>query len=67
MLISPKVAVIVGLGSTIGFFITSAPVVALRAATHIIVGYFGGKIFSKNENYKGAIAATAPIHGVLED
>lgn len=66
MLISPKVAAIVGLGSTIGFFITSAPVVALRAATHIIVGYIGGKIFRKNENYKGAIAATAPIHGILE-
>ena len=67
MLISPVVAVVVGIGSTIGFIIsgTPAPVVA-RAATHIIVGYIGAKIILSNQSYVKAAVITAPIHGLLE-
>lgn len=67
MLISPFVAVVVGIGSTIGFLISGmpAPVVA-RAATHIIVGYIGAKIIIRNKSYITAIIITAPIHGLLE-
>ena len=67
MLISPFVAVVVGIGSTIGFLISGmpAPVVA-RAATHIVVGYIGAKIIAKNQSYVKAAAITAPIHGLLE-
>lgn len=67
MLISPFVAVVVGIGSTIGFLIsgTPAPVVA-RAATHIVVGYVGARIIMKNKNYVQVAAITAPIHGFLE-
>lgn len=67
MLISPFVAVVVGIGSTIGFLIagTPTPVVA-RAATHIIVGYVGAMIIMKDKNYVKAVAVTAPIHGILE-
>lgn len=67
MLISPFVAAVVGIGSTIGFLIagTPAPVVA-RAATHIVVGYVGAMIIMKNKSYVKAIAITAPIHGILE-
>lgn len=67
MLISPFVAVVVGIGSTIGFVIsgTPAPVIA-RAATHIIVGYIGAKIIIKNKSYIKAAVITAPIHGLLE-
>ena len=67
MLISPFVAVVVGIGSTLGFLLagTPAPVVA-RAATHIIVGYIGAKIIIKNRSYVKAVAITAPIHGLLE-
>lgn len=67
MLISPFVAVVVGIGSTIGFLISGmpAPVVA-RAATHIIIGYIGAKIIMKNQSYVKAVAITAPIHGLLE-
>ncbi|OOM07273.1 ECF transporter S component [Clostridium saccharobutylicum] len=67
MLISPFVAVVVGIGSTLGFLLagTPAPVVA-RAATHIIVGYIGAKIIMKNRSYVKAVAITAPIHGLLE-
>ena len=67
MLISPAVAIVVGIGSTIGFLISGMhmPVVA-RAATHIIVGYIGAKIIIRNQNYIKAAAITAPIHGLLE-
>lgn len=67
MLISPIVAVVVGIGSTIGFLIsgTPAPVVA-RAATHIVVGYIGARIIMKNQSYVKAATITAPIHGLLE-
>jgi niacin transporter len=67
MLISPFVAVVVGIGSTIGFLIagTPAPVVA-RAATHIVVGGVGAMIIMKNKSYVKAVAITAPIHGILE-
>ncbi|MCE5222288.1 MAG: ECF transporter S component [Clostridium sp.] len=67
MLISPAVAIVVGIGSTIGFIIsgTPAPVVA-RAATHIVVGYIGARIIMKNKSYIKAAAITAPIHGLLE-
>jgi niacin transporter len=67
MLISPVVAVVVGVGSTIGFLIsgTPAPVVA-RAATHIIVGYVGARIIMSNQSYIKAAVITAPIHGILE-
>jgi niacin transporter len=67
MLISPFVAVVVGIGSTIGFLIagTPAPVVA-RAATHIVVGYVGAMIIMKNKSYIKAVAIAAPIHGILE-
>ena len=67
MLISPAVAIVVGIGSTIGFIIsgTPAPVVA-RAATHIVVGYIGARIIMKNQSYIKAVAITAPIHGLLE-
>ncbi len=67
MLISPFVAIIVGIGSTIGFLVsgTPAPVVA-RAATHIVVGFIGAQVIIKNKNYVKAAAVTAPIHGLLE-
>ena len=67
MLISPVVAIVVGIGSTIGFVLsgTPAPVVA-RAATHIVVGYIGARIIMKNQSYIKAVAITAPIHGLLE-
>ena len=51
MLISPFVAVVVGIGSTLGFLMSGmpAPVVA-RAATHIVVGYIGAKMIMKSSN-----------------
>ena len=67
MFISPFVAVVVGIGSTIGFLIAGTPIVIVcRAATHIIVGYVGAKIIKKDRSYIKAVLMTAPLHGVLE-
>lgn len=67
MLISPMVAIAVGVGSGIGFLLSGMPMhVVFRAFTHIIVGFIGAKIIKKRKNLKEAIIVTAPIHGVLE-
>jgi niacin transporter len=67
MLISPPVAVVVGIGSTIGFLIAGMPAtVVARAATHIVVGYVGARVIMKNQSYIKAAAITAPIHAILE-
>ena len=67
MLISPPVAAVVGIGSTIGFLLAGMPAtVVARAATHIVVGYIGARIIMKNQSYIKAVAITAPIHGILE-
>ena len=67
MLISPRIAAAVGGGSTIGFLMAGMPLpVVARAATHIIVGFIGGKVIEKDKNFTKASIITAPIHGILE-
>jgi niacin transporter len=67
MLISPFVAIVVGIGSTLGFLMAGLPMpVVARAATHIIVGYVGAMIIMKNKSYVKAVVITAPMHGILE-
>jgi niacin transporter len=39
--VSPVVAVMVAIGSGIGFFISSTPVIALRAASHVVFALAG--------------------------
>ncbi|MGL5646755.1 MAG: ECF transporter S component [Clostridium sp.] len=67
MVISPIVAVVVGVGSTIGFLLAgmSMPVV-FRASTHIIVGYIGAKLIEKNMGYIKITLFIGMLHGVLE-
>ena len=67
MLISPMVAVVVGVGSGLGFLFAGMPMpVVFRALTHILVGYVGAKIIKKTHNYAKASIITAPIHGLAE-
>lgn len=66
MLVSPMVALVVGIGSAVGFLITTSPVIALRALMHAPVGFIGAKIVAKDKNFKKALIITAPIHGALE-
>jgi niacin transporter len=67
MLISPSVAGMVGLISAIGFMLTPlGPIVALRALMHGVVGYMGGLMVEKGVKYSYALAATLPVHALLE-
>lgn len=67
ILISPMVAIVTGIGSTLGFLIAGMPMpIVLRAATHIIVGYAGAKFIQKNKSYLKMSLFTSVIHGGLE-
>ncbi|HEX6988679.1 MAG TPA: ECF transporter S component [Bacillota bacterium] len=49
-LISPAVAVLVGLGATLGFLIATGPVIAARAFIHVIWGYVGAVMIRRGAN-----------------
>ncbi len=66
MLLGPKVAIMVGLGSALGFFLNLGPVIGARAAMHIIVGVVGAGLIKKGVSFGKVAAITAPIHGLLE-
>lgn len=66
MLIAPEVAVIVGIGSALGFLITSPAVIAARAFTHTFVGLGGALLIRRGVSFKKVIVLTAPIHAILE-
>ena len=67
MLISPVVAIVVGIGSGLGFFITGLTTyIAASSLVHAPVGFIGAKIVQKEKNFKKAMVITAPLHGILE-
>lgn len=66
MLLGPASAVMVGLGSTLGFLVSTPLVVAARAFMHTFVGLIGAILIKKGMPFKKVIAITAPIHGALE-
>ncbi|KPU44201.1 niacin transporter NiaX [Oxobacter pfennigii] len=66
MTISPAVAVLVGIGSTLGFLMTAPPYIAARAASHIVVGFIGAVLIRRRMPYVKAFALTLPIHAILE-
>ena len=47
MFISPKVAAVVVLGTTVGFFLTTPVIIALRAASHIVFALVGALIIKR--------------------
>lgn len=73
MMISPVVAVAVGAGSALGFFLAGyGPVVALRATSHIVWGLMGALMIKKEHKHLTAgklitiILLTGVVHGVYE-
>jgi len=66
MLLGPKVAIMVGLGSALGFFLNLGPLVGARALMHVFVGLAGSKLINKGISYVKVAAITAPLHGFLE-
>lgn len=66
MLLGPGVAIMVGLGSALGFFLVLGPIVGARAFMHIFIGVIGAKLIQKGMSFGKVAAITAPIHGLLE-
>lgn len=65
--LGPFEAIVIGIGSSLGFLLSMGnPIIALRAASHIIVGYIASKMILRNISYKKSVIITAPIHGILE-
>jgi niacin transporter len=66
MTISPWVAVLVGLGSSFGFFMTLGPIVAMRAMVHVLFGVIGAKLYQKGLKLPHILLLTLPIHALGE-
>lgn len=66
MLISPGMAALVGVGSMIGFALSSPIFVTARAAMHIPLGYLGGMLIQRGMPYQRVLILIAPVHAVLE-
>lgn len=66
MLLGPQAAVMVALGSALGFFISAPIVVAARALMHVVVALVGAIMVKKGKSLKSALIVTAPIHALLE-
>ncbi len=67
MFISAPVAAFVAICSGIGFFISSTPIVAIRALTHVFFAFAGAKmISSKKINIFVTVGVTALIHAIAE-
>lgn len=66
MFLGPQAAVITGLGSALGFFMTKGPLVGLRALMHSFVGLMGALLIQKKVSFPKVVLFTAPVHGILE-
>ncbi|HHX26518.1 MAG TPA: ECF transporter S component, partial [Firmicutes bacterium] len=66
MLVSPQVAVMVGLGSSLGFLIKLGPIIAARAAVHAVFGAAGAFAFRKGLPFTKVLMLTLPIHAIGE-
>ncbi len=66
MAISPGIAIMVGVGSAIGFALKISPIVGARALTHSIFGGIGALTYKKGMPFWLVLLITAPIHGILE-
>jgi len=66
MLLGPEVAIMVGIGSALGFFLNLGPLVGARAFMHVFVGFLGAKLIRKGMSFGKVSAITAPLHGLLE-
>ena len=67
MLLGTSVAALVSTASAIGFFMTLGPVVAARAATHIVWGILSAYAVKRGTSVVIALFVIAlPLHAVLE-
>lgn len=64
--VNPLTALLVGAASTLGFFITLGPVIAARAAVHMLFGVTGALLYRKGMPAWQVLLATLPIHALGE-
>jgi len=63
----PAVAALVGTASTLGFFVTLGPVVAARAATHILFSVAAALAVKKGMSFSKALFLVGlPLHAIPE-
>ena len=55
MLLGPEVAIMVGLGSALGFFLNLGPLIGARALMHVFVGLAGAKLIKKGLSFGKSI------------
>jgi niacin transporter len=67
IVVGPSVAAMVGFASTLGFLLTLGPVVAARAATHILFGVTAAMAVRRGLSYPKALFLVAlPLHSIPE-
>lgn len=66
MFISPLTAILTAIGTTLGFFITTPLVVAVRAASHIVFAILGAYMLKAKMNLVITGTVTGIIHGIFE-
>jgi niacin transporter len=66
MLLGPGAAIMTGLGSALGFFLTKGPLIGARGLMHVIVGFIGAVLLRRGISYSKVVLITAPLHGILE-
>lgn len=66
VLVSPAVALFVGLGSAFGFLVTLGPIVAARALVHAAWGIAGALLVRRGWPYAGVLVAALPVHALGE-
>lgn len=67
MFISPAAAVIVALGSGLGFVFSGlSPIVSARAFSHVIFALVGALMFKRGYNFFLTMAVTTVIHALAE-
>lgn len=66
MLISPTAAIMVGLGSSLGFLIILGPPIAARAFIHVIFGFVGALLIKRGLAFEKTLILISPIHALGE-
>lgn len=66
MFLGPFAAIMVGVGSAMGFLMSAPAVIAARAFMHTFVGLAGAYLLRKGVSFSKVVLITAPIHAILE-
>jgi len=67
MAVNPVVALVVGVGSALGFLLKGMPIVIVaRAAMHPVFAFAGAAMIKRGMSFTKALVFTLPIHAGLE-